>query len=468
MSTSTSSKTEISFLGENRLDTMRSIDIAFTIRWWEPEEVVTKIYFDGIEVTPANGQTNINGAIKGAFKIPPDVPAGKKLVEFVGSLGSSAAAQYEGSQTIMEYWETKTNTTVIQYFTPVPAGVDPLAQTFTLPETIGNVQLAAIDLIFTNKGSGRIVAQIRGVSNGVPNQEVLAQTYVDPADIILTGNPTRIRFDAPVYLNAGTEYAIVVLCDDTTAALGLAQLGAYDSAAGIYVTSQPYSIGVMLSSSNASTWTPHNDRDLTFRLLRAEYTQTSRVVSLGAVAVEAATDLILLAPASRPETAARVSYRLAIPDPDGGAPSLLTVDSGQRVQLAQAVTGEIAIEALLEGTSRVAPIVWPGSQLISGRLAESGDYISRAILAGQNSAVTVIFEAQIPAGASVTPTVAGIDAGDTWQAMTLTKTRDADEGFKELTYKLNDTDELMIHVKLALTGNPAARPRVKNLRVIVT
>jgi hypothetical protein len=476
-SSSVSTSTNLGFVGTTVLDTMRSIDVNFVIRWWEVGEEVTWVRFDGINILPKAGQTNVNGVMRGAFQIPPGVPAGKKLVEFFGSLESYATAQYEGSQTLLDYWETKTVTTTVRtlFYNPIihapvvtaSISADPLAQTFTFPEEIGNVQIAAVDLVFTARGTGRVVAQIRSVANGVPTREVLAQAYVDPNDIVLTGNPTRVHFDAPAYLTAGTEYAVVALCDDDVAALGLAELGKYDAQAGLYVTSQPYSIGVMLSSANASTWTAHQASDLTFRLLRPEYSQTAREIDLGAAHVEEATDLILLSPASRPETAARISYRLTLPATQGGTTQLV-VGSGQRVLLTEAVTGEVSVTALLEGTARIAPIVWPGSQLVAGTLAAAGDYVTRAILAGQDSTVKVIFDAVIPAGASVTPTVAGIDPEDAWQAMTLAKTQPMDEGFVELTYTLADVDELMIRVHLALAGSPAARPRVKNLRVIVT
>lgn len=54
----------------------------------------------------------------------------------------------------------------------------------------------------------------------------------------------------------------------------MAELGKYDAVHERWVTSQPYQVGVLLSSSNASTWTPHQDRDLTFRLLGARFTAT--------------------------------------------------------------------------------------------------------------------------------------------------------------------------------------------------
>ena len=52
-----------------------------------------------------------------------------------------------------------------------------------------------------------------------------------------------------------------------------------------------YRIGVLLSSSNASTWTAHQDRDLKFRLLACRFTENTRTVPLGNITVTDSTDL---------------------------------------------------------------------------------------------------------------------------------------------------------------------------------
>ncbi|MDR2164660.1 MAG: DUF4815 domain-containing protein [Zoogloeaceae bacterium] len=448
--------------GATALDTLRSINVAFSIQGWQANEAVLTIRFDGIEIAPAASAGSASGVTTGSFLIPEGVTAGRKLVEFIGEGASYAEAAYEGSQTILDAWETVTR--LFRNVTP-NVNTDPLAQTFSLPETC---QIAAVDLWFAAAGDGQIVIQIRGVANGVPTQEIHAQAYVDPDSILANGNPTRVNFDAPAYLAAGESYALVALCDDAIARLALAELGKFDVSSSTFVTSQPYQIGVMLSSSNAATWTAHQDKDLTFRLLKAEYTETAREVTLGAAHVEGATDLILFSPASRPETAAQVAYRITLPAEGEGAASVFMVSSGQRLQLAAPVTGEVQVTALLSGTGRVAPIVWPGSQLVFGTLAATGDYITRAVPAGPDSSVKLIFEAVIPAGANVAPAVCGIDEADEWQALALSKTQNMDEGFVELTYTLAGISEEMIRARLTLTGTPAARPRVKNLRMIVT
>lgn len=197
-----------------------------------------------------------------------------------------------------------TTTTTIRY------NYDPLAQTFSVDETM---QLAGVDLWFTAK-NGPVTVQIRETGNGYPTRTVLGAGRIKPDSIVVSGGGhTRILFDSPVSVLAGTEYALVVLCDDAQTSVAVANLGEFDQLAQQFVTVQPYQVGVLLSSSNASTWTAHQARDLTFRLLRAAYTETSKAVDLGSVAVSGATDMLLMSLAEEPGAATRLDYRLTLP-----------------------------------------------------------------------------------------------------------------------------------------------------------
>lgn len=105
----------------------------------------------------------------------------------------------------------------------------------------------------------------------------------------------------------------MVLCDDAETALSVAELGKFDATAQQWVVSQPYQVGVLLSSSNASTWTAHQDRDLTFRLLEASFSGASSQQELGSVSIAGATDLLLLSLSETPNADTRVEYDMALP-----------------------------------------------------------------------------------------------------------------------------------------------------------
>lgn len=396
---------------------------------------------------------NNAGQLTGKFRIPLGITAGSKRVEFTGSGGSRGEAIFVG--------QGELQTDIRQKITRITESrwqVDPLAQTFSVAQ---DAQIGGVDLWFTAKGSSSVVVQIRETTAGVPNKTVLAETRLMPSAISVSSY-TRTQFTAPVQILADTEYAIVVLCDDSETALAIAELGKWDNSRGQWVTSQPYQVGVLLSSSNASAWTPHQDRDMAFRLLSVVYTETTKTVPLGSVAVESATDLMLLSIADSPTAAARIEYNLGLPNGNS-----VKVADGQPVRLPSPISGNCAVSATLLGTENASPILFPDTQLIAGHVAQTADYISRAIPAGDNSRVRVIFDALIPGGASVVVAVCGIDTADTWQTVAYQSAKALGESWQELVHELQSISEAMIKVKLTLSGNSAARPSVRNLRVIV-
>lgn len=395
-----------------------------------------------------------NGTLKGKFTIPAKVQAGSKSVELVGSGGSRGSAVFVGEGTLVsEVLQNVTRTTTTYY--------DPLAQTFSLTE---ENQIGGVELIVTVKGATPISVQIRETQTGFPTQSILAESTLQPAQINV-GAWNRFEFKNPVRIMANTEYAIVVLCNDPDGAVAIAELGKWDSTNNRWVTQQPYQVGVLLSSSNASTWTAHQDRDMTFRLLARRYTQTVREIDLGSVPVTAATDLVVLAMVDSPATGADGELLLTMPDN-----SVISSGDQQGVNLAGSITGNIGVKARLRATQKASAMLHPGSQLVVGKIATSAEYVSRAVdadAAGCN--VRIIFDGQIPSGSSVKVYICGTDQGDSWQEVSMTGVpRQMGVNVYEYQYYQANVQEAKIRVKLALTGTPAARPYVYNLRVSIT
>nr|VFK16308.1 MAG: protein of unknown function (DUF4815) [Candidatus Kentron sp. LFY] len=443
-------------------ETLRPIDIDFTLEGFGPNETLESLEFDGIAVTPTNmaGEqvtltADANGALAGRFTIPADVPVGAKRVAFRGAGGNRGDAVFVGhGELVTELRQRITRATTTLW----RAGVDPLAQTFIMEKS---VQLGAVDLWFTAKGSSNVGVQVRETSLGFPTEVVLAETWVSPVDIETTGE-TRVRFDAPISLMANTRYALVVLCDDADTALSVAKIGKWDAAASRLVASQPYQVGVLLSSSDAFTWSAHQEMDLSFRFLSARYTETERTLPMGEVAVQDATDLMLFSVTENPSASARVEHRLTLPDA-----SIVIVSDGQPVRLAAPITGNVAILTRLSGTAEASPVLFPGTQLVHGKVSEIADYVSRAVPAGTGSRVRVIFDALIPSGSTITVEVSGTGDGDPWVPVPYLSSTPVGHGWMEMIHELDPVDEDSIRVRLSLGGNTAARPRVRDLRVMV-
>ncbi len=435
---------------------LRVLQVAYRVEGFGPSEALAQLRFDGIGISqPAGTAANTSGLLTGSFQIPQAIPAGAKLVEFLGAGGSYGSATYVGRGQIVTETRRRILTTVVRRW-------DPLAQTFTLPErrTIGG-----LELWFTTKGGAApVIVQIRETQVGMPTTTVLTEGRLLAADIKTDGNPTRITLD-PVALEANREYAIVVLTDDANHAVSVAELGKYDPRTG-WVTAQPYQIGVLLSSSNGITWTPHQTQDLTFRLLGCRFTQQSKTISLGQYTVTNLSDLMALAGVERP--AAGTDVQFLATDVQG---RIYTLSEDQGLALSEKLSGNLAVSAKLTGTETVSPILYPGTQLVFGTLEAAGDYLSRAIPAAATFNVAVTFDALTPGTSSVTVQAESGTSGS-FQALSLSSGVEVGNGWVERTYKATSLvgvgADRTTRVKLALSGTPQHRPFVRNLRVIVT
>lgn len=336
---------------------------------------------------------------------------------------------------------------------------DPVAETFVLN---AGALVAGVDLWFSAIGDQHIAVQLRTTSNGYPAKTVLAAAVVLPTSVSTSGS-TRVLFKTPVWMDADQEYALVIMADEATTAVRIAELGKYDASASKWVTEQPYQVGVMFTSSNATAWTAHQDRDLTFRLLTTNHTQTSRTITLGAVTVTAVTDLMMMGYADRFTADSDCKYRLTL-----GNGTVYTVTDGQNVKLDVPYTGTVSIDAVLTGSAAASPIFHPGSQLVAGVVGSQASYVTRAIPATSGTRLRVVYEADIPSGAAVTPSWKGSNLGATFTSIPMVTSVMVDSGFREYTFEQTGLSGLTwVQVQLALQGNCAARPRVRNLRCYV-
>lgn len=397
-------------------------------------------------------QANAQGVLTGTFTVPKNVPSGTKLVEFFGKGGSSGAATYTGATSVLvQRWLT---------VRVRPRFYDPLAQTFTLP---ANRHITSIDLRVRALGNtaNPISVQIRGTENGVPTQEILADAEREATELNTTAPWHRWTFGTPVYLKADTEYAIVVLTDDPIHALAIAQLGKADPSTGRWITTQPYTVGVLLSSSNASTWTPHQDMDLTFRINAAQFSATTRVLDLGTIELDGASDLAAIAPIDRPSNATNVVMRYTLANG-----TQIDLQPGQNIPFDGRVSGEVTAQAILTGSALESPVFFQGAQTAVGDLIESANYFTRAVTVGTSKTIKVTFEALTPGSSAVVPAYEGATAGQ-YTALSSPEAQPVGDGWVEYTYASPTVTQDTTRVRLVLNGTTAARPRVRKLKVVV-
>lgn len=411
------------------------------------------------------------GRIYGKFTIPTNIPAGSKLVEFDGA-ATEAAATFVGKGTLkIEDLRTVTTTVTKRV---LQEDLDPVAQTFVIPVSAapqeGVLQVAAVDLWFTAKGSSNILIHIRETNLGIPTRTVVAESLKRPADITLN-TWTRFRF-TPATVEPGREYALVVMCNDAVAEVAIAGVGEFDAAEQRWVTSQPYQIGVLLTSSNGSTWTPHQTQDLAFRLITCDYNvetnvieegETTKVVELPDVTVANADHLVVMAAVERPTADCNVVFRVNV---NG---TIYNVMEAQPFTLDERYSGVITWEAELTGTFTASPVLYKDLHLIAGKRETAGDYVSRAFLTNSGTKLTMYYDVYLPGTSSVTAFYQDDEAA--WQALPVVDGTELGDGWQEVKREVvmgqSETLPPETRIKLVLNGNVAQIPVVKAIRVAV-
>lgn len=396
-------------------------------------------------------QADANGKLVGQFTVPTGIPEGAKKVSFLGNQGTLGDATFVGNGSL----EVTTLRRVTQVVT---RRWDPLAQTFTLNQSR---HISGCDLWFKQKGALQVQVQIREAENGLPNQNVLATGYLEAEDINLNDTSTRVTWE-PVYLHADREYAVVILTDDADHAVAIAKLGKYDNSRKSWITEQPYQVGVLLSSSNASTWTPHQDMDLTFRLLSADFTETSKTIDLGSFDASDVTDLMTMALVERTDSSTDIVWVLKSETDDTEEYRL---KENTPLNLRGNLTGSYRLFAEITGTNTSSPILFPNVQAILGTLRNTADYISRAVMCGDNAKITVRLDVILSGQASVD--IFYEDNGE-WIEMVLDSADPVGDDWEERTYIVNGISTPETRVKIVLNGSAADRPRARNLRMVIT
>lgn len=153
---------------------------------------------------------------------------------------------------------------------------DPVAQSFFVKDNTG-IYATSVDVYFQRRGYKNVRAYLVTVKNGYPTDKIVpgSEKVLRPDQVKISNNgsiATKFEFKKPIYLNGKTEYAVVVFSIDPTYTVYIAEMGGdkVDLITNQIISKQP-AIGSFFTSSNKRTWTPEQNRDLKFRLRRAQF-----------------------------------------------------------------------------------------------------------------------------------------------------------------------------------------------------
>ena len=211
-------------------------------------------------------------------------------LQFSPSIDSAATTFTQVSQ------QTQTSISTITTYTPY----DPIAQTFIINKDNypNGLFIKSIKIFFYSKPSTNIpvTLSIVGTLNGYPNGKTLdySKVTLDSSQVVTSKNPhyldsstyTEFMFDAPVYIQPGTLYAILLEANSPDYEVYYAQQNqlAIPSTAKALPTdpnpsnptkvgTAPY-VGALFESQNSITWTADQTKDLMFVIDRCVFDTT--------------------------------------------------------------------------------------------------------------------------------------------------------------------------------------------------
>jgi len=375
------------------------------------------------------------GRFSGTFMIPNSAELGNRVVSATdGAYGADAVIQVQDPIVV-----TRIQTIVEQRVVRVPAWdwvwwwrqvqrpVDPLAQTFNFTE---NRIVSSVGLYFTRKDTEKpVTVQIRGVTTGFPNSTVYAETTLVPDDVTVNAE-TKVVFPNPVYIEANTSYAVVVLTDSNEYYLRIAMIGAIGQN-GV-ITKQVYPQGVLLESSNAETWNARQGADLAMRIYGLNFASSGVIQFMPTPANGyGLTEINLDEYSVIPEGTSIVweysqnggySWDTFVPAEEEKVPWYNT-----QYTIRARLTSTLTNESPVLNFRNVTMIGYVNTWYCA--------YVTRQIELTQGVAATTIYtEMNVPSNTSVT-WYASNDGGATWETMTLDSTRQISQEWTEYTYK---------------------------------
>lgn len=291
-----------SVIEESAVKYIRSRNIEVSGSHFPPNLDNITCYFDGVKCDLTSGDAykgSVPGTIKAdnsgkfeaKFMIPERILTGIREVRLESSstvpgyesYETSAFALYQASGTSRTIQRTVTTltTVLLNRVTTITTTnyIDPVGQTFVLDKM---TLVRGIDLYFQAKPDDDtpITCDIREVVNGNITSTIYGHKTLLASEVNISEDSnlaTRFTFEDPVLLEENKEYAVVVRSTSPSYRIWVAELGGIDVASGDTVVSNPYLIGVMMSSSNNSSWTMHQTTDIKFRLIENTYATSSEV-----------------------------------------------------------------------------------------------------------------------------------------------------------------------------------------------
>ncbi|KZL17695.1 hypothetical protein PsAD2_03032 [Pseudovibrio axinellae] len=483
---------------EEPAEFIRAKSLVIDLEGFGDGEKLEKVFFDEVDMTPSD---DLIGDNEGKISFNLDIPsntfaAGTKLIEAYGEGGSRAYGQHVGQGMITTRTMQQITTTVLQLpppeviirevitEVPVPVpvpepdptpappptpsnnndrdgsdgDVDPRGQTFSWP--FHSRHCASATLWFCHLGDPDVpvLVEIRELDeSGYPTHVSVARTLID-MNTVTIGAPHECFFESLPYLSNTRQWALIAQTPDPEHSISAAELGGYDEINKRKLTAQPYTNGVELESSNNSTWVPIHSSDLTFKVGAALFTLDTARVELGSVSLDRCSDLQVAATCDLPDTGCSVLFEITRANSEK-----ILLQPFENYQFDNWITEDISVAAILKGTAYASPRLFPGIQVREGSMAEAANYVSRAFDTDGALRFPVRLKQYVPSGSAVSVRLRQADG-----SFVDVPKKSAEilqiGGWEDVTYELDRAVGSTSAIEIELTGAPAVRPMLAELR----
>lgn len=455
---------------------MKQISVTVVGQMLEPYTDNIIVTFDSrqVKMTPANSsyqgsltgtlKANADGYTKGTFTVPANTLCGTVEVHLYpqGNPKLLASASYTSNGTKRTI--TKTVWTEITKVTTT----DPLAQTFQFDK---DQFVTSVGLYFL-KGDPDcdISIQIRNVVNGYPGVVCYGEKILKGKDVktSATGTAeTKVVFDDPIFCLKDTQYCITILTESNVASMFYSELGGTDIISKAKVIKLPYTEGMMFSSSNAITWTAHQDSNLKFNIYGNKYSETGYVYF--AEINDVSYDRIMI----MGDTSVPIETELTWEYSDDGGINWYPIVLFEDIELKKLI-GRVLVRAKFKPSSTVSPVVLLESCYLIGFSNNTEcNYVSRNIQMDEAfHTVKQIITIYKPEGTNVAIYYAIDTDGKDWKSARQTKEKVVDAaGWTQYTFEdtISGNGGRNFRAKIYMTTNDrTVRPRVKDLMNTLT
>jgi len=164
-----------------------------------------------------------------------------------------------------------------------------IAQSFFVKENQG-IYLTAVDLLFVSNLEPTttlpVMMELRPMVNGFPSSNVMipgSEVTVAAADVKFSTDAsvfTRFEFDEPIFLQGARDFAFIVHTNTSKYELFAAVGDTFVIGNNAERISKQQTLGSLFFSQNAATFTPAQELDISFKLIRASFNKSQGDVVL--------------------------------------------------------------------------------------------------------------------------------------------------------------------------------------------